>query len=241
MRTTLKRRYTMGLIATLILLATLPAVAAEEQAELMLYRVQSPGEEPYFNRLLANPAFLRLDRGGQDSGYILYDRQQQIIYSVNHEEHSILVIDPPPMTDDLSARMPEIELKSVAPVSAPSVSGVKPQQWVLTSDGQRCREAFVLPGLMPKAVAAYGEYLKVLAQQQALALSTMPAEFQDACDQAVHVYAPDSLLRKGLPLNVWNGKGYREVLIDFREGFRVSKDDFRLPTDYSRIPMGTGF
>jgi hypothetical protein len=237
----LNDRISKGLVGALLMLVTLPAVGAQMQAELLLYRIESPGEEVTFNRLLVTAAFLRLDKGSQDSGYILYDRRQRLIYSVDHENRSILVIDPPPLTETIKQQAPTISLQAVGPADAPEVGGVKPQQWVLNVAGKPCRNAFVLPGVMPKAAAAYGEYLRLLSQQQAQALTAIPAEFQDACDNAVHVFAADGLLRKGLPLNVWDSRGYRESLIDFRKAFTVTDNEFILPAGYARMPMQTGF
>ncbi|MEJ2395936.1 MAG: UDP-2,3-diacylglucosamine hydrolase, partial [Candidatus Thiodiazotropha sp.] len=122
-----------------------------------------------------------------------------------------------------------------------AVAGVKPQRWVLTAAGRTCREAFVLPGAMSEAVAAYSEYLKVLARQQAVGQAAIPAEYQDACDSAIHVYAPTSLLDKGLILNAWDDQSYREELLDFRRDFKVSESDFVLPQGYQRVPMMSGF
>jgi hypothetical protein len=218
-----------------------PAFSTDQQVELLLYRVQSANEGAAFNRLLVSPGFLRLDRGEQDPGYILFDRREGIIYSVNRDEQSILVIDPPELPADFGANAPAIGLQQVTPVEAPEVAGVKPQHWRLMVAEASCREAFVLPGAMPNAVAAYGEYLRVLARQQAQALSAIPTEFQDACDNAVHVFAVDALLSKGLPLDVWSAGDYRESLVDFRESFTVSEDDFILPADYARVPMRTMF
>ncbi len=241
MRPTLIFSYSLALFALALGLASWPASSADEQVELLLYRVQSPGEEASFNRLLASKDFLRLDGGEQDSGYILFDRREQRIYSVNHEEQSILVIDPPALADGFGANAPRIDVQSVTPVEAPEVAGVKPLRWRLVAAGKSCREAFVLPGLMPNAVTAYGEYLRVLARQQAQALATIPAEFQDACDDAVHVYAPDALLQKGMPLDIWSGENYRESLVDFRAAFKVPESAFSLPAGYSRVPMRSGF
>jgi hypothetical protein len=229
------------LIISLLTLSVWPAVGAEIQAALLIYQVESPDEPTYFNRLLATPDFLRLDRGAQDSGYILFDRRDSVIYSVNHEDGSILVIDPPPLSKALQAEAPSIELRSVKPVDAPMVGGVKPGHWVLKADGAVCRSAFVLPGLMSKAVEVYAEYLGLLARQQAQALPAIPPEFQSACDNAVHVFASDRLLQKGLPLNLWDERGYRESLVEFRDAFPVSEKDFSLPDGYTRSPMRTGF
>jgi hypothetical protein len=109
------------LIAAQLIIAALPAVGAQTQAALLLYRVVSPGEAAYFNRLLSTPAFLRLDKGAQDSGYILYDRRQRVIYSVDHEARSILVIEPPPLRRELKAQAPLIELQLVETAEVPKV------------------------------------------------------------------------------------------------------------------------
>lgn len=228
------------LILFLSVLLAWPVVGAEPQASLLIYQVESTQEPTHFNRLLATDDYLRLDRGAQDTGYILFDRREQVIYSVNHEDASILVIDPPPLSEPLRSVSPAVELVPAALAGAPPVGGVKPEQWVLQVDGAVCQSAVVLPGLMPGAVAAYGEYLGRLARQHALALPATPAEFQSACDNAVHVYASDRLLQKGLPLNLWDEQGYRESLVDFRQGFPLAGGEFTLPDGYTRSPMPTG-
>lgn len=228
------------LILSLLAILAWPAVGEETQASLLIYQVESEQEPTYFNRLLATADYLRLDRGAQDSGYILFDRREKVIYSVNHQDGSILVIDPPPLSEALEAQSPEIELVSVEPVDAPPVGGVKPGHWVLKVDGAICRSAFVLPGLMSGAVEAYGEYLGLLARQHALALPATPAQFQSACDNAVHVFASDRLLHKGLPLNSWDERGYRESLVDFRDAFPVAESEFTLPEGYAQSAMPGG-
>ncbi len=240
MRRALKRILDPHRIMGWLLLAALPALAFAGQADRLVYRVQSPGEEPYFSRLLATPAFLRLDQGAQDSGYILFDRKQQVIYSVTHEDHAILVIDPPPLPPELATKAPVVSLQEAEPVSAPVVGGIKPRQWTLSADGRSCRQAFVLPGMMPQAVSAYAEYLTVLARQQALTLEAMPPEFQDECDSAIHVFAPAALLQKGLIVKAWDGRGYQEELVDFRQRIEVPDSDFTLPERYRRTPMAPG-
>ena len=234
-------RLSGGLAIALLLVRVWPAMAAEVEAGLLIYNVESPGEESYLNRLLVTPDYLRLDKGARDSGFILHDRKQGVIYSVNHEDRSILVIDPPVPEAAPDAVTPAISMESSEAVDVPEVGGVKPLQWTLRVDGESCRQAFILPGLMAEAVTAYADYLGLLARQQAQALSALPAEFRNPCDDAVHVFAADALLRKGLPLNVWDDKGYRESLIDFRASFGVPEDDFSLPADYARVPMRVMF
>lgn len=239
MRRRLIHPFLRGALSLVLLSALFPACAAETAAGLLVYHVDAPDGESYISRLLATPDFLRLDQGEQDPGFILFDRRQRIIYSVNPSDRSILVIDPPdtkPQTPDDTV----IEVTSVVRGKVPEVAGTQPQHWVLLANGTICREAFVAPALMSGTLAAYGEYLQVLAAQQALALPAIPDELKDACDSAVHVYAADALLQKGLPLKVWNNQGYREELMDFRPDFRVSDESFTLPEGFQRVPMMSG-
>ncbi|MGD9164774.1 MAG: hypothetical protein PVF13_08440 [Chromatiales bacterium] len=133
------------MIVASLIIAALPAVGAQMQAALLLYRIVSPGEEAYFHRLLSTPSFLRLDKGARDRGYILYDREKRVIYSVDHEERSILIIDPPPLTQELKEQAPAIELQVVETAQMPKVGNMEPRQWRLSVAGQTCRDAFVLP------------------------------------------------------------------------------------------------
>jgi hypothetical protein len=213
------------------------AVAATDiTAQLLVYRVTEPGSEPYISRLLSTPTHLRLDQGRHDSGFILLDRETRIIYSVNSEDHTILVIDPP-----RQERKPPASLLFSANRQAvsdmPEVAGKLPEHWQFQVNGRLCRSAVVAPGLLPLANAAYAEYLDLLAYQQLATQAAVPAELQDPCDQAIHIFAPLAVLHKGLPLREWHESGRRQELIDFREEFSISSDSFALPADFRRVPL----
>ena len=213
------------------------AAAAEVSAQLLVYRVSEPGSEPYISRLLSTPAYLRLDQGRHDSGFILLDRKAGIIYSVDAEDRSILVINPP-----RRERQPPSSLllsaKRQAQSDMPEVAGKPPEYWQFLVNDRLCRSAVVVPGLLPLANAAYGEYLDLLAYQQLATQAAVPAELQDLCDQAISIYAPLAVLQKGLPLQEWHESGWRQELIDFRAEFSISSDSFELPADYHRVPLG---
>ena len=226
-------------LACLALLGSLPLRAGEIDAALLVYRVDTPDSESSINRLLTTRDFLRLDQGAQDPGFILFDRKQRKIYSVTPSDRSILVIDPP-AGDPKQPNDLKIEVVQGQADPMPEVDGVKPQHWTLLANGKSCREAEVAPGLMAEAVGIYADYLRVLAAQQALALPSIPEEFRDACDSAIHVYAPDALLRKGLPVMVRDGQGYQEALVDFRPVFPIPDDSFTLPTGFQETRMGGG-
>jgi hypothetical protein len=240
MRTTSMRRIYRLCLCLLAGWVWQPAGAAEVEAGMLVYRVETPGEPDTISRLLTTPDYLRLDQGEADQGFILFDRRERVIYSVNPAEHSILEIDPPAANLETPADL-NIEMKPVTIEDAPAVGGVKPVHWQLLANGGICREAILAPGLMPKSVAAYREYLLLLASQQAVSLQSIPEEFQSACDSALNVYAPDALLEKGLPLRLWDAQGYQEVLTEFKPDGRFPAEYFTLPAGYEHVPMGAGF
>jgi len=233
-------RFGLGLLPVLWLLCA-PAGADEVEADLLLYRMERPGEPLSLERILATTDYLRLDRGEEDPGFILFDRRERVIYSVDPAERTILEIDPPPLSRVIPADL-NIELRN-PPLAAdvPAVAGVTPVHWQLWVNGESCREAILAPGLMPRVVTAYRDYLLLLAAQQAVALPAIPEEFRDPCDSALNVYAPDVLWGKGLPLRLWDAWGYREVLTEFTPKRRVPEASFILPEGYEHQPVGAGF
>ena len=211
--------------------------AAETTAQLLVYRVIEPGGEPYVSRLLSTPDFLRLDQGQQDNGFILLDRKARIIYSVNSEDHSILVIDPPRQARKLPSSL-RLSDSQQAEAGMPKVAGKSPEYWQFFVNERLCRSAVVVPGLLPLAKAAYAEYLDLLAYQQLMTQTAVPSQLQDPCDQAIHIYAPLAVLDKGLPLREWHEAGWRQELLDFRNEISVSGESFELPADYHRVSLG---
>jgi hypothetical protein len=240
MRGTLRSRRNGAWLLPVLWLACLPVGAGEVEADLLVYRVESPGEPGSLRRMLATPDYLRLDMGEGDPGFVLFDRRERVIYSVDPGERNILEIDPPPLSREIPPDL-SIELRNPPLMEVPAVAGVTPVHWQLLANGDICREAILAPGLMPQVVTAYRDYLLLLAAQQAVSLPAVPEEFRGPCDSVLNVYAPDALWAKGLPLRLWDGRGYQEVLTDFGSGRRVPAERFALPEGYEHQPMGAGF
>jgi hypothetical protein len=210
--------------------------AAEIQVGHLLYASREANGEEVTNRLLATPKMLRIDQPGRADGYILYDREAGIIYSVTPEEQSILVIQPQPD----SVRKPRdmgLKVEPVVDFSGPEISGSKPQQWQLIVDDQICRNAILVPGLMTEMLVLYRDYLRLLADQHYMSLDAIPAEYRDPCDDAIDVFAPGLLLQKGLPIRTWERNGKQQRLLEFSDQYSVDASLFRLPADYQRRPM----
>jgi hypothetical protein len=212
-------------------------LAAEEvEAELLLYRVNQQGQRPYQSRMVVTSQAMRIDQGDDTGGFILFDRGEGTIYSVNYEERTILVIDPE--AGELSLpEMPKIEVEALETEDLPLVDGKKPQYWRMLVDGYPCQEAMLLPGVMAESLAAQGDYLRLLAEQHKITLAQIPAAYRDVCADAVQVYAPTALLAKGLPLRVWDINGNQQILMDYAEAVSVPADLFTLPQAFHYQPM----
>ena len=211
------------------------AQAANQDSDLLVYRVWEPGLEPYISRFLVTPRYVRIDEGGDDAGYTLFDRREHIIYNISHADRSVLVMNPPSQVpkqpDDL-----KLDERIEDDPKAPRIAGKAPQHISLLANGQVCRELVVVPGLMPEAMAALRDFQQVLARVQAATLSAMPSDMQTPCDLADNVYAPLRPLAHGLPIQEHSPTRSRS-LVDFENSYQADDKLFGIPADYERSPM----
>lgn len=213
-----------------------PLMAQEREAQLLQYQVNEAGEDGYLSRIFVTAEMMRIDQGEDADGFILFDRLKRVIYSVDYEEGSILVIDPKPGKQS-SAATSKILVEALDGVDMPKVAGKKPQHWRMRVDGQSCQEAILIPDMMGESVAAQGEYLQLLALQHKASLAAIPMEYRDQCADAVQVFAPTALLGKGLPLRLWDSNGNSQMLIDFNASESVSVEKFILPDGFKRVSL----
>jgi hypothetical protein len=226
------------------LLLTLPAAlpgAAADSAEpdltagLLVYRVTEAGAAPYLSRILVTPSYVRMDYGAGGQGFVLFDRDSQVIYSADPSERTVLVIDPVREKPEAPMALAVSEQRFVDE-EAPAIGGVTPVRYELKTNGQVCRHLIVLPGVMDAAVEGLREYFDALSYQQAATLANMPEDLYDPCDLSTHVFNPERGLAFGLPVQDWNADERRELL-DFRPDFAVSPELFEIPAGYGRMSM----
>ncbi|MES9827105.1 MAG: hypothetical protein ABW201_02430 [Candidatus Thiodiazotropha sp.] len=235
------RRWLITLCLTwLVLMSALLQVkgasADEIQVGLLLYAARNANGDVVTNRLLITPKMLRIEQEKGVDGYILYDREADVIYSVTPEERSILVIQP----QSGSVRIPHdmrLKIERLVDFDGPEIGDSKPQHWQLIVNNDICRNVILAPGLMTEALRVYQDYLTLLANRHYLSLNAIPAEYRDPCEDAIHVFAPTLLLQKGLPVRAWDRMGNQQRLLNFSNQHRVDSSLFRLPAEYNRQPM----
>jgi hypothetical protein len=228
------------LLAGLLLVAAGPALAETPGTEvgLLVYRVEEPDSAPQISRILVTPEYLRMDHGGGpgDNGFVLYDRGEQTIFSVDHEAQTVLSIQ---ATGARAESPPDLLLseRPFEPGGAPELSGGRPVGYQLFANDQLCTRLIAAPKLMTDALEGLREFRTALAEQQAASLAVLPPEMTSPCDLAIHVYAPVRDLQYGLPLEVADPGG-RQLLIDFKSDFAADPALFRLPEGHRRLSMG---
>jgi hypothetical protein len=230
----------LALLAALLAAGcTKPAAENGDQdtVTLLNFQEQEAGVQPYPLRILVNKRYLRFDDGFAASDFMLMERDTQTIYSVSHEDRSILVVSGYPAVDALPAGIELGEARD-ADTSAPEIAGKQPVYIRFLANGTVCYHAIVVPGLLQQASAALAEYATVLGHRQFSDMASVPAEMLTPCFLTRHVYAPARHLLAGLPIDEWDDTGYRRTLVDFQENAAVDTGLFELPKGYERFQPG---
>lgn len=212
--------------------------AGTVRADLLWYDEQEPGTEVYPVRIIVSRGFVRIDDDDDDGDFVLLDRATFDLYTVTHDERSILEIP----YRHLEPRLPE-DLRLDAAIDrddkAPAVAGEPALLVSLSANGDTCYRVAAVPGLLEEAVAGLADYARVLGNRQFGNLGTVPVDRQTPCFLARYVYAPDRHLQHGLPVMEWDDAGYRRVLVNYRAGETVDAALFVLPEGYERLTLGT--
>lgn len=226
-------------LAAFLMLFAAPLMALE--ALVLDYSEWEAGVEPYAARALISPAFMRLDYGPDDAGFVLFDRRAGVIYSVQDEDRRILEIKAPEAANTEAAKAP-VELRlsedSHTDMDAPSVAGEQPVLTDYRVNGALCMQTVSVPGLLPEAVAAWREFAQLMAVQRVTTLANTPREFWQDCSLANDIYAPTRYLQHGLPIREDSRSGVSRELRGFDAKASLPEDVFTLPQGYRHFHVG---
>jgi hypothetical protein len=205
--------------------------------DILSYDEREAGTDIYPVRVLVSPAYVRLDDGYAASDFVLLDRLSKTVFSVNHEERSILVIENQPVN---AAPPPELVLTETRTPDkeAPLIDGRQPVHVNYLANGEVCYQAVTVSGVMDTAVAAMAEYTTVLAERQLNNMGSVPESMQTPCFLSRYVYAPARHYRDGLPVQEWDDAGFFTTLTDYSEDKTVPAAVFVLPDEYERFSPG---
>ena len=201
------------------------------------YRETEPGVDPYRVRMLVAGGRLRIDDGYAASDFVLYDAGQGKVYSVTHEERSILVI-PDGEVPDAPGSL-HIEVTHAEDPEAPRVDGRRPIRVQVRAGGTLCSETMVVADLLPKAAQLLRGYYHVLAARQARDLDRTPRAFRTPCFLANYLHDTWKPLEYGFPLAERILGGRTRLMLDYRR-VELPARLFELPEGYVQRVLGEG-
>lgn len=222
-------------IVLLFLLVCSASYATAQTAYKLSYKVVEYHSEPYISQLWVTPSWLRLDQKNDDSGYILYDRNQKIIYNVFHDDRRLLTINPLPVEHKTPEAI-KVHIDKDIDENAPKMLGKSPVSYQVTVDGAECMKFVTVEGVAKNAVSAWQEFNTRLSDQQTANIPATPKELRDNCNFLEHVYDPSIVLSRGLPI-LWSTKARDMQLVDITEEADIPEGFFSLPQDYQAGSM----
>ena len=207
------------------------------QVSMLSYQEQEAGTDLYPVRVLVSPDFLRLDDGYAESDYVLLDRQEKTIFSVSHEDQSVMVIENEPNDANLPADLKLTVIRNMDR-EAPEIAGNQPEHLQYFANGEICFQSVSVSGVMESAVSAMVEYAELLADRQLNNMQFVPLNMQTPCFLSRYAYAPARQFQYGLPLQEWDSSGYTRSLVDFSDDEVMPLTLFKLPEGYQRFSPG---
>lgn len=210
----------------------------QQQVYQLLYIEREPGVDDYEVTMLVSDRYIRIDEAGEDSGFIVYDDKEKIIYSVSHHDKSVLVIKEHSFSEKDSPVKSQVEYLQLA--DAPSVSGKNIFNYrVYTGKGkseETCLEIQLVENLLPKVSKLLKNYQNVVASQQVKMTDNKITDMQTACYFVDQIYNKAKYYEKGLPIQEWHSNERSKILSSYKK-IAVNKDKFTVPKKYRQFSM----
>jgi hypothetical protein len=206
------------------------------------YIEREPGTDEYEVTMLVSDRYIRIDETGEDSGYIIYDDKDKTIYSVAHNDRSILVIRQHEFSEKDSPVKAEVEYLQLS--DAPGVDGKDIYNYrVYVSGGkdkeaedETCTELQLVEDILPEVRKILQNYQKVLSGQQVKLADNQLSEFQTSCFYADIVYNSGAYYEKGMPIQEWHSNERSRMLTSYNK-ISIDPAKFRIPESYRQFSV----
>ncbi len=193
--------------------------------------------EPYATRLIVTKSYMRFDDGEGSEDFVLFDRPNHVIYSVNSSDATIMAVHEkqiqiqPPFDMELThTKLDNLE-------DAPTIAGKQAEHYQFSANGERCYDVVAVQGLMPDVVMALREFGELLASDSKVTFNSLPADLQKPCDISMNTFAPGRHFDFGFPIQEWSMNGSGRSLLDFQVDYQADPALFVLPADYRRFSV----
>jgi hypothetical protein len=209
----------------------------------LTYIEREPGTDDYEVTMLVSDRYIRIDEVGEGSGFIIYDDEKKVIYSVGHQDRSILVIRQHKFSEKNSPAKANVEYLQLA--DAPTVSGrdiYNYRVFVNTGAGvvdeeETCTEIQLVEGLLPEVRTILQNYQKVVSGQQVKMVDNKITDMQCSCFYVDQIYNSGAYYEKGLPIQEWHSNEHSKMLTTYNK-LSVDSDKFKIPENYRQFSIG---
>lgn len=230
--------YQLFLLIMLHLLTGFQASAnAMIEAIELVYEEQEAGTGVYQIKYTVTERYLRIDHADDQGGYIVYDDGLRKIYSVVHQDRSVLVIPEYVYQKPDLAALVDVVYVDVA--DAPAISGKTVYAYRVTvadKSKEICMDIMLAEGLLPDVSRLFIAYQKILTGQQSRLLKTVPEEYRSTCFLYDQVFNEGDYYKKGLPIREWHSNGKSRLLTSYKK-IQVDASLFQYEPDYEKYSL----
>jgi len=180
-------------------------------------------------RYLINSQFMRIDSGDDNADYILFDVNKKIIYSVNHDDQTILKIDNNEWQQpkfDFKVKIDQTKLSD-----APKIQNKTVHRYEVKAVEKICTTVLLIKDIYIDEMKILYQYQQVLSGQQVRTLNSTPKEMQSPCFLVDQVYHVGDYYKLGLPVKITYSRDYAKFLKHYRY-LEVNEKLFKLPKKY---------
>lgn len=211
-------------------------VQAETDVAVFWYEEQETGTSADLLRYVVSKDFLRIDNGHSDDDFLLYDHNSKKIYSANHDDRTVMVIQNMAWTIPEFSFSHDVKIKTLK--DAPQIAGKQVISYQVFAGKELCADIQLLPNSFSEEMKLFRDYQISLSGQLVASLHNTPKEYQTPCFLLHQVYNQGEYYSQGLPIQEWHGRGYMRILKNYTRE-KVSDDLFKLPKDYTEYsPVG---
>lgn len=207
------------------------SAVAEELDSLVLYYdevEQGVGLQPM--RYIVNDEFLRIDSGNDTDDFVLFNVKENIIYSINHDDQTILKIENHQWTK------PEFDFKTENKQQlmqkSPKVFDKQVTSYIVEASGIACTQVSLVKNMYMQDMKIFYQYQQVLSGQQVATLKNTPKEMHTPCFLVDQVYHSGDYYKLGLPIHIGYSRGYEKFLSGIKKG-KFDMKLFEKPEKYS--------
>jgi len=203
---------------------------ADKQTGLVLFYDEiEQGAGSQTMRYIINNQFLRIDNGDDKADFILFDVNKSNIYSVNHDDQTILKIE------NNTWAQPEFDFKVTTNLSAvndaPKIQNKTVYTYQVNANKKTCTKVFLIKDTYMDEMKILHQYQQVLSGQQVKTLKNTPEELQTPCFLIDQVYHSGGYYKVGLPVQISYSREYVKFLKDYKK-MEFDAALFKLPESY---------